>query len=242
MFNIAYNSILRKIATAAAVLAAAVILMCISPADVQAAQAEISSDDEGMAYISQAFLSMDDELYLTFSPYEVDVNLLVFYLRMITPREGGIYVYSQMEYNGYSCTYSASMLQIDFEWKLTGDQEQIYDATVEMLAPYLIGATDYDTIKNVHDWICLTTEYDYDTLYGFADRHTGYNALFEHLAVCDGYATLFQKFMDKLGIPCYCMTGDNHAWNIVCYGGTWYRVDCTWDDQSSGIIYKYFMY
>ena len=220
---------------------AAAFFIGISPVSAKAEEVGISSDTEGMAYIDSAIANMDNDVELAFSPEEVNVYALITYLNLSVHPITGINTYQQMQYAGYGCWYSDDYLNIQFDWKLTMEQEQIFDATVGMLAPYLVGPTEYDTIKNVHDWICLTTDYDDATVYGLASRHSGYNALFEHLAVCDGNATLFQKFMDKLGIPCYCATGNNHAWNIVWYNGAWYKVDCTWDDQDYGIIYKYFM-
>lgn len=201
----------------------------------------INSEQEGIYYIEDAMLTMRPSLKLCYNPEEVDGRILADYLYSLTREKVGIYDYSQMMYQGFQGAYSDNCLYVDFEWKLTREQEQLFDATVALLAPYLVGATQYDTIKNVHDWICNTVEYDYDTVIGKASRHSGYNALFEHLAVCDGYATLFQKYMEKMGILCYVVTGDNHAWNIVFVNGQWYQVDCTWDDQSFGIIYDFFM-
>jgi hypothetical protein len=204
----------------------------------------VHSNQDAYDYVVNEFLGMQEEpIQLRFSPSEVDSAYVISaFKNTFHINEIGIYNYNQLIYDGFTCSYGANEIWFQFRWKLTNQQEQMFDATVAMLAPYLVGATQYDTIKNVHDWICMVTEYDDATLAGLADRHTGYNALFEGLAVCDGYATLFQKFMDKLGIPCYCITGNNHAWNLVYVDGAWYNVDCTWDDQSYGIIYKYFMY
>lgn len=204
----------------------------------------VSSNDEAYGLVMQAYMAMQEEpVCLYFEPGQVDAQHLIFVVRStVHVTEGGIYTYHQMMYDGFTCWYGEDGVKIQFQWKINNSQEQVFDATVGILAPYLRGATDLDTIKNVHDWICVTTAYDDMTVAGLANRHTGYNALFENLAVCDGYATLFNKFMDKLGIPCYCATGQNHAWNLVLYQGRWYNVDCTWDDQRQGIIYNYFMY
>ncbi|MDD6796714.1 MAG: transglutaminase domain-containing protein [Clostridia bacterium] len=233
----------KKMAAFAAVMMAALFFTIASPVEAEAAESVyISSTQEGIEYISAAVASYEPEIYLVFEPGQVDVGMLIMHLRALIGTGSGIHTYNQMIYDGFDCCYSSEMLQVNIAWKLTQQQEQVFDATVQMLAPYLVGATQYDTIKNVHDWICLTTDYDYETVAGTANRHTGYNALFENRAVCDGYATLFQKFMDKLGVPCYCVAGNGHAWNVVMYNGQWYRVDCTWDDQDFGIIYNFFMY
>ena len=70
--------------------------------------------------------------------------------------------------------------------------------------------SDYDKIKAIHDYICETVEYDYDTLYGNRDdypqTYCGYGALVRHLAVCQGYSSL---------------------------GDLYYLVDCTWDENTN---------
>lgn len=248
---------IKKCSAVLALIAAALILIMVNPESARAEEIDaeqfmedigarqviyVDSDEEGLICITQSFVNMDSTLVLNFNPEQVDVHFLLMYLKMLVNSDGVIHTYAQMMYDGFECLYSDDALIVHFTWKLSKEQEQIFDLTVGMLAPYLEGATQYDTIKNVHDWICMTTSYDDATVYGLANRHTGYNALFENLAVCDGYAMLFQKFMDKLGIACYCVTGNAHAWNMVMYEGQWYNIDCTWDDQDYGIIYEYFMY
>ncbi|MCQ2468032.1 MAG: hypothetical protein MJ166_10990 [Clostridia bacterium] len=70
---------------------------------------------------------------------------------------------------------------------------------------------------------------------------TSYSALVNRKSVCAGYAKAFQLLMNKLGIPCYYVSGKArkaagspwgpHAWNIICLDGEFYNVDITWNDS-----------
>ena len=55
--------------------------------------------------------------------------------------------------------------------------------------------------------------------------------------VCEGYSKAFQYLCDLSSfssskINAYCVSGDNHMWNLVTMDdGRNYLVDVTWDDQ-----------
>lgn len=100
--------------------------------------------------------------------------------------------------------------------------------------------TDLEKEKAIHDYMCINMDYD----------RQGLNAVMEHMensdnpygmlsagfGICTGYASTFKLFMDCLDIDCMIVEGmvydytDNHAWNKVKLGATWYNVDVTWDD------------
>lgn len=50
--------------------------------------------------------------------------------------------------------------------------------------------------------------------------------------VCEAYARSFKLICDQVGIPCIVVVGNSHMWNYVqdTSDGTWYAVDCTWND------------
>ena len=113
----------------------------------------------------------------------------------------------------------------------------------------------YDDIRMVHDY--LVENIEYDTTVSQSNIYNVYGALVNGRAVCEGYARSFKYLMDKLGIPCTLVIGtgtnsqgqtENHAWNYVQLNGTWYAIDCTWDDpvSSTGYVsqsskYRYFL-
>lgn len=123
----------------------------------------------------------------------------------------------------------------------TIEEEEAVDALVGQLLPLLNKGTDYEKIRAVHDYLCGTISYSFETVYHEADERSGYDGLYHHTTVCTGYALLFQKFMDKMGIPCYIGTGSNHAWNIVLLDNQWYHVDCTNDRRNGQVIHNYFL-
>ncbi len=142
---------------------------------------------------------------------------------------------------------SMTKYMITVRYYSTIEEEMLTDAMVEQLLPTFNVGTDYDKIKAVHDYICNQTVYSYETADNIAgyDYRSAYDVLYNGQTVCSGYSLLFQKFMERMGIPCYCLpitiNGEGHMFNIVQLDGQWYTVDCTWDDQSYGIIYTYFL-
>ncbi len=113
---------------------------------------------------------------------------------------------------------------------------------VASLLPSLRGSTEYETVRNVHDYVIQRITYD-----NSITRFTAYQGLVEQSTVCQGYALLTYKLLTDLGIPCRFVSGyagESHAWNIVKLGGQWYFLDTTWDDpvgSTPQLIYDYFL-
>lgn len=104
-------------------------------------------------------------------------------------------------------------------------------------------------IKVIHDYIINHVKYDIErsdkkvTTY---HSDTAYGALIENYAICGGYADSMKLFLDRLQIPNYKISGENHIWNLVKLNDKWYHLDLTWDDPitSTGedkLIYDYFL-
>jgi hypothetical protein len=98
---------------------------------------------------------------------------------------------------------------------------------------------DYEKELAVHDYIISNCTYDTATLgaipHESENSDNPYGVLINGQAICKGYTTTFRMFMGMLGIPCGTVhatdvSGDEHAWNTVKLDGSWYYVDCTWDD------------
>ena len=109
--------------------------------------------------------------------------------------------------------------------------------------------TDEAKIKAIHDYIINNTKYDInrsdngDTTY---HSDTAYGALIEGYAICGGYADSMKLFLDKLGIPNFKISSENHIWNAVYVNNNWYHLDLTWDDPvnkngSDVLEYNYFL-
>lgn len=106
------------------------------------------------------------------------------------------------------------------------------------------GATRYEKVKFIHDFICKRVEYDENFEIPTAHEPTSV-FLSPYKTVCEGYSEAFKILCDKADIPCVIAVGTSngggHAWNYVkMEDGKWYGVDCTFDDQGS-ILYDYFL-
>lgn len=101
------------------------------------------------------------------------------------------------------------------------------------------GMTDYEKEWAVYKWLIREVEYDWrhqdPSKTTPRSSYQPYGALIEGKAVCLGFATTFQLFMDMLGIECITVVGAafdssaDHAWNMVRLNGEWYCLDATWD-------------
>jgi len=104
-------------------------------------------------------------------------------------------------------------------------------------------------IKAIHDYIINNTKYDIekaDNNINKYDSNTAYGALIQGYAICGGYSDSMKLFLDKLGIPNFKITSENHIWNVVYVNDNWYNLDLTWDDPvtSTGedvLDYSYFL-
>ena len=104
---------------------------------------------------------------------------------------------------------------------------------------------NYQTIKAIHNFVCTNVDYVPEGANLLDDKYqTVHSALIDGKTVCAGYAKLFKLLCDEYGIPCILVSGtgtnntgvtEEHMWNYVKLGGSWYAVDCTWNDQESRI-------
>ena len=119
-----------------------------------------------------------------------------------------------------------------------------YDSAVgSALSSITVSENRYDTLKNVHDYICENAWYN---LVSEQSVHSSEPFFIgDGGVVCEGYAKAFKVICDELGIPCVLVSGDAngaHMWNYVqMYDGKWYLVDTTLDDQESQIVDTYFL-
>ncbi|WP_379128482.1 DUF5050 domain-containing protein [Paenibacillus sp. sgz500958] len=151
---------------------------------------------------------------------------------------GPLYIYTTeqlMDAQNHGETYIIDPEDIalkQFEQALAKAREVIK----EIILPDM---TDDQKLKAVHDYMILHTAYDYDNYLKDTipyESYTEYGLLIKGTAVCNGYATTLQMFMNLLGIESYYVVGTilsnggAHAWNVVKIDGKYYQVDVTWDD------------
>ncbi len=141
-------------------------------------------------------------------------------------------------------------LEDDDASALNESTKMLYDRVIS-LAKQLKGKTEYDTVKNIHDYIVLNTQYP--SSYSGDGVHSLNYALNKGVCVCDGYSKAFYFLCKANGIEAVIMNGQTtnaaygeaHAWNKVKINGKWYSLDVTWDDPignaSDKVKYNYFL-
>lgn len=120
----------------------------------------------------------------------------------------------------YNCTYG----------QLEERNKKIAKFSKSVMSGIKKNWSDEEKILYVHDRLAAHITY-----YDGNDKEYGrniYDAFVDGSSVCVGYSLGFQYFMDKLDIPCICVTSDDHIWNMVSVDGQWYHVDITWDDSA----------
>ena len=167
--------------------------------------------------------------------------------------------------NGYSVYTSAGeslVHKIKLRYLTTYDQAQtqlaFYNNVLDtVVAGIPDGASDFDKVLYLHDYLVQNYAYDYA---GLAEENaTGnpvavrdaYTFFQGKVGVCQAYMLGMIALCEEAGIPCLPVTSEEmeHAWNLVKLDGEWYHVDVTWDDAGgeqsavypSYISYKYFL-
>lgn len=115
----------------------------------------------------------------------------------------------------------------------TKAQEAAVTAQVDNIIDEIIkpGMTDIEKIKAINDYIVTHTVYTE----GGTDTsvHSPYTIISEGKGVCQAYALLAYRLLEKAGIENRYVTGwatVGHAWNLIKLDGKWYHLDTTWND------------
>ena len=106
-----------------------------------------------------------------------------------------------------------------------------------------------EKIKTLHDYIADRTRYDTqraDTDMSPYDSDRIHGVLYDGYAICSGYTDTMEIFLNKLEVPNFKVSSDNHVWNAVYIDGEWKHLDVTWGDPITNtgediIIYDYFL-
>ena len=125
-----------------------------------------------------------------------------------------------------------------FETKEQVEQAQSY---IQNIVAQIVEQTrqnsDVEKAIRIHNWLISTISYDEQEQN--ANRYSVYGAIYDHKAVCEGYARSFKYLLEEAGVSCVLVSGtatnsegttEEHAWNYVQIDNKWYAVDITWDD------------
>ena len=122
-----------------------------------------------------------------------------------------------------------------FLLRTTAAQEQAVCSAVEGMAAGLNDMSEYQKAFAINQWLYQNVNYDYthekDKTY--QRQFTDYAALFDRIAVCQGFAITFYRIALAAGLNARVVTSTSmgHAWNIVSIDGVWYELDATWDSN-----------
>ena len=183
--------------------------------------------------------------------FYIDVEKLT--LTTTTTTLGSISTHRVELSNGDNLTYLKD--NFNSQTKIS-EKLNLLDAMRKEIKRQLEGYSDYESMRQVHNWMVENIEYD--TEMQADEPYSISGALTEGRAVCEGYARGFKYIMDELNIPCVLVSGigtnsngetESHAWNYVQLNGNWYAVDVTWDDPviigngnvSSETRYRHFL-
>ena len=101
---------------------------------------------------------------------------------------------------------------------------------------------DYEKTEAVYKYLIDNVEYDYDNLADdeYKLKRTAYAALIDGKAVCQGYSAALYRLLLAAGVDSRIVYGtginssgesEDHTWNIVRVGDSYYNTDVTRDDE-----------
>ena len=155
------------------------------------------------------------------------------------------YSYHQTS-SGYHFTISSVTVKPRINTNAYADMNKVKQDYNDMAAVVdsveIKGATRYEKVKFIHDFICKRVEYDEKFEIPTAHEPTSV-FLTPYKTVCEGYSESFKILCDKAGIPCVIAVGNSngggHAWNYVkMEDGKWYADAITWTAEN-GIFAGY---
>ena len=165
----------------------------------------------------------------------------------------GVRSYAEQGYNEVQCSYSAASGSLALTFSSSLYEDRMIDAYREATMDAAIqihdqlwkeerlseAMSEYEKAKVYFTWLCGHCRYDYQSTIS-SMSHSGYSALVDGLAVCDGYTAAYNLLLKLEGISCTTASTADHIWTVASLDGVTYHIDPTWGDQSSAVDYRYF--
>ncbi len=134
-------------------------------------------------------------------------------------------------------------LYVDEDYASASERTRLNELVLTKLDEYKMiysnGSIQSEIIKDIHNKLVNSMEYEYDSAGNpsvEAYAHNVIGALEKGNGVCESYAMTFQLVMNYIGYDSVVVTGmantESHAWNLVNVDGNYYYIDCTWDDTT----------
>lgn len=206
----------------------------------------VNTVDELGQQIQQAVmqLSTDFEIRYTGSTAFTKEELTAIIKNAVTDP----YIYANIasfkwHYSGY---VKNIVIKFQFNYHHSKEEEAFVDYTLNNIIAPMRGLSNFEKVKAAHDFIVLSTAYSSMTE---NSQYSPYTLLTENKAVCQAYALVLYRMLEKLGLEVRYVAGEAteqlHAWVLVKLEGAWYHIDVTWDDpvpdKPSEVRYNYFL-
>ena len=149
---------------------------------------------------------------------------------------------AKMNLDSLECIYDGSHFTFYAQYLLDKEQLAWVDDELDRISATLFppDASEYERVKAVYQYVATNFTYD-DTRTKFTD----YDGLTTGSMVCQGYALMTSKLLNRAGVPCRFITGwsgdERHGWNLVSVDGKWYCLDVTWDAGDEYATWKHFL-
>ena len=147
--------------------------------------------------------------------------------------------------------------EVESTGKITVNIEKVYDDDSIVILNYKVddiiskeitnSMDQKEKVKKIHDYIVNNTTYDKER----SDKNNyksdnAYGVLIENYGLCGGYTDTMMLFLEKLNIPNYKISTENHVWNYLKIDNKWLHLDLTWDDPITNdnrdiLDYSYFL-
>lgn len=198
----------------------------------------IANDKQELINILYTFLnngSTNFYFYCDYNECANDVSILTNANELVNINN---YIHPYNNYRKVFVTYNSfNKVEINVEKSYNDNVIVSIDKKIDEIMNEILTdeMSNKEKIIAIHNYIVETT--DYDTEYLEANlhdidnpSHKAIGPLYYHKALCGGYTDAMSLFLNKLKIPNYRISSENHIWNYVYVDNNWYHLDLTWDD------------
>ena len=198
----------------------------------------IANNKQELINILYTFLNNGSDNFYFYCDYDKctdDVNIL-------TNDNELIYVNNYVHpYNNYRkafiTTNSFNKIEVSIEKSYSDDVIEATNKRIDEIMKQILtdDMNNKEKITAIHNYIIENTDYDTEYLEANLNdidnpSHKAIGPLYYHKALCGGYTDAMALFLNKLKIPNYRISSENHIWNYVYLDNNWYHLDLTWDD------------
>lgn len=153
-------------------------------------------------------------------------------------------IFSQFDiYTGYYPAITIEIRDINGLSEYKDFRLEAYNTIMNLIEDGRLTAdmSQKDKAKELYKWVAQNLIYDYD--FDMAG-YTGYGALFNRKATCNGYTALYNMLCKIVGIEVVGVMGDvvepgDHIWTLANLDGEEVYIDITWGDPSRLSDYTY---